>query len=240
MKSNFVLALGLLLLLAHCSSVSPKQAPNPGATFANQLSLATNACGPAALINSLRSGDEACQSAAARIAGSNDQKKLRHIILKHGAKPSRSIPGRIRWSRRGINASDLTDVVNELHPAANVTFHHPGSSNTPLLKHSHQLLANSLDQGFPPIVSIRRYANGMPLDSHFLTIIAVDAMPQKHPQQFGFTCVDPAGAKKLSGTVSIDVQQPRLLKTSIPSSSFMKSPHAGANIILMDAMILRK
>ncbi len=239
MKSNFVLSLGLLLLLAHCSTFEAQQAPNPDATFANQLSLATNACGPAALLNSLRAGDASYQAAAAAITGSNDEKKLRHIVLKHGAKRSHSIPTRIRWSRRGINAADLTDVVNELHPAADVKFHHPSSSSTPLLQHSHQLLANSLEKGFPPIVSIRRYANGMPLDSHFISIIAVDAIAPKDAHHFGFTFIDPSGAKKLRGTITIDAQQPRLLKTSIPTSSFAKSPQLGTDILL-DAMILRK
>jgi hypothetical protein len=239
MKSRFIFPLGLIFLNAHCSSNIARQAPNPHATFANQLSLATNACGPAALVNSLRAGDASCQSAVARITGSDDEKKLRHIVLHHGAKPSRSIPGRIRWSIRGINASDLTDITNELHPSANVMFHHPASGKMPLLKRSHHLLANSLKQGFPPIVSIRRYAHGAPLDSHFLTIIAVEAINLEDPHNYGFTYVDPSGAKKLQGNIFIDSLKPRLLKTSIPSSSFAKSPHAEADIIL-DAMILRK
>jgi hypothetical protein len=239
MKSYAILSLGLIFLVISCAPIEPQQVQYTQTAFANQLSLATNACGPAALINSLRSGDASCQSAASRITGSDDQKKLRHIIKHHGAKSSRSIPGRTRWSTRGINASDLTDVANEVHPPANVTFHHPGSGKMPILKDSRKLLVASLEKGFPPIISVRRYTNGMPMESHFLTILAVESIDSENAKGYGFTYIDPAGAKKLQGTITTDAKQPRLLTASIPSSSFNKSPRVGSQILL-DAMILRK
>lgn len=230
-------ALILFLSLSCCSTNQPAQAPNLHARYVDQRLVATNACGPTALLNSLRSGDAPCQAAAAAIPGTSDTQKLRHIILHHGAKKSRHLPSRIRWTKRGINPADLTDVAHEIHPTAALSLHFAKGSGLQLLKNAQHDLAQSLRNGFPPIVCIRRYRGTTPAESHFLTLVAISAIDEK-AAFVEITCIDSAGGTKINGTISVEQSNPQALRASLPDSLFTIATPATA-IIVMDAMILR-
>lgn len=231
------IALIVSIFLSSCTTNKPAQAPNLHARFVDQRLIATNACGPTALLNSLRSGDAPCQSAAAAIPGASDTQKLRHLILHHGAKKSRHLPSRIRWSKRGINPVDLRDVAEEIHPKAQLSFYLASGSSSQLLKNAHHALAQSLRNGFPPIVCIRRYHGTIPAESHFLSLIAISAIDE-NDSSVEVTCIDPAGGKKIFGTIAVNNANPQALRASLPDSPFIKATPPTA-IIVMDAMILR-
>ena len=111
------------------------------------------------------------------------------MIRESGMRPSSSIKGRPRWSRKGVNLVDLCDIGNELTRGRflplmshEVLFSKPGETQKKLLGRVHQRFETSLDKGLPPIISLRRYVrrgeNGKPpewimLDAHFVTITSV-------------------------------------------------------------------
>ena len=91
-----------------------REAPNPSAAPANQLAVAGNACGPAALLNAFRFGNPDWQRASNAVAGANDRERILSIIREIGMRPSKHVPGHPRWSRRGVSVADLQDMANEM------------------------------------------------------------------------------------------------------------------------------
>lgn len=228
------------LLFTQCAPTGPAKAPNPSAQAVNQLAIAGNACGPAATLNALRFGASEYQAAAKAIPGDSDRSQLRHIILKHGGTWSRHVPQRYRWSRRGINAADLTDVTNELIRA----------SKAPVVKlaiptgisafeHSYDQLARSLRLGFPPIVGLRRYEGINAIDSHFITIVQVPDQLEKNAETYAIRYIDPMGGRTHDGTIR--VKQGNLhaqLIADTPRTPVGLSKAKGPSVLLMDALIV--
>ena len=118
LKPMFRRALNSLMapMLAVSALAAPetREAPNPTAVPANQLVVAGNACGPAALLNAFRFGSTSWQRASDAIAGNNDRERILRIIREIGMRPSKHTPGRPRWSRRGVSLADLHDMANEM------------------------------------------------------------------------------------------------------------------------------
>jgi hypothetical protein len=202
MRYRWIFLLLNALVLSQCAPSSPVYAPQREAAVADQLSLAGNACGPTAVLNALRHGSVAHQAAARAIPGDTDAKQLRDIVLHQGAKGSRHIPQRRRWSRRGINAADLADVTNELlkgHQAPSVRLWIPQSSDHAGRIYSR--IARSLRAGFPPVVGLRRYAGYQVIDSHFITVLGISPHPDGDKTSFAFDYIDPMGGRKLRGIV---------------------------------------
>lgn len=202
MRYRWIFLLLTALVLSQCAPTSPVYAPQREAAVADQLSLAGNVCGPTAVLNALRHGSVAYQAAARAIPGDTDAKQLRDIVLHQGAKGSRHIPQRRRWSRRGINAADLADVTNELlkgHQAPSVRLWIPQSSDHAGRIYSR--IARSLRAGFPPVVGLRRYAGYQVIDSHFITVLGISPHPDGDKTSFAFDYIDPMGGRKLRGIV---------------------------------------
>jgi hypothetical protein len=127
---------------------------------------------------------------------------------------SSSLPGRARWSLQGINLSDLRDVAEEIsRPYHLPTIHQetlflkPAETQKSHLHRVHKLLANSLDNGFPPILSIRRFVkrNGewIAIQGHFVTVTSIPGKITNNSNQFDVTYIDPWGGKLHQGSVSI-------------------------------------
>lgn len=228
------------LLLTQCAPVGPATAPNPSAKPANQLAIAGNACGPAATLNALRFGAPAFQAAAAAVPGDTDRSQLRHIILKHGSKWSSHVPSRLRWSRRGINAADLTDVTNELTRSSNtllVKLSIPSGTNA--FHQSYDQLARSLRRGLPPIVGLRRYDGINAIDSHFITILQVPDELAPDADSFAIRYLDPMGARTLHGTIRVKHgKQHAQLIAETPFTPVGKGKAKGSSVLLMDALIV--
>ncbi|MEY3894827.1 MAG: hypothetical protein RLZZ214_346 [Verrucomicrobiota bacterium] len=196
-----------------------REAPNLLAKPANQLVVAGNACGPTALLNAFRFGSPAWQRASDAIAGETDKQRIYTVIRESGMRPSSSIKGRPRWSRKGVNLVDLCDIGNELTRGRflplmthEVLFSKPGETQKKLLARVHQRLETSLDKGLPPIISLRRYVrrgeNGKPpqwimLDAHFVTIISVPGKLDSGVTSFPISYIDPWGGRICQGSISI-------------------------------------
>lgn len=205
----------LSLVLAACS-ITPAfhEAQNTSAKPFNQLDLAGNACGPAALLNSSRFGSPAWGKLSETPPGLRDRERIRAIARGPAMRESSSLPGRARWSRAGINLSDLRDVANEmalplfLPPIGQQTlFLKPGESQEGHLRRVHSLLTRSLDEGFPPILSLRRYAKRggqwIFVQGHFVTITSVPGNIASTQTSFPVKFIDPWGGHFREGNISI-------------------------------------
>ncbi|GAA5484673.1 hypothetical protein [Haloferula sargassicola] len=211
-RSPLPLLLSALLLLAAIARADDRWAPNAVAGPVDQLDVSGNACGPAALLAAIRCGDGKWRAVAEKIPGRSDRSKLLYIIKAHGVRPSASLRGRNRWSRHGINAEDLADVAGELAgigglPAPRIENLLPGrrESVPNTLKRLHRRFRQSLINGLPPVISLRRYVlrHGawVTLDSHFVTLVQVPEKLAGGEKQFTLTYFDPWGGKKRTATL---------------------------------------
>ncbi len=196
-----------------------REAPNPGAVPANQLLVSGNACGPAALLNAFRFGNENWQRASNAISGKNDRERIFTIIREIGMRPSKQMPGRPRWSRRGVGLSDLRDMANEMTanlylPQLNeeVFFSDGRESPEKLLRRVHGRLETSLAKGFPPVLSLRRHVlrpqpgsapQWLVIDAHFVTLTAIPRKLGKNARGFSVSYIDPWGGKLAEGRIAI-------------------------------------
>lgn len=230
----------LAVLLSQCSPQGPTTAPHPQAHAANQLAIAGNACGPTALLNALRFGAPAYRSAAAAIPGHDDRSQLRHIIIRHGGQRSGHIPQRNRWSRRGINAADLTDIAQELvepQGARPVKLILPQGHDN--VTRTHRQIARSLRRGFPPVISLRRYAGTQVIDSHFVTVLQVPDQLDADATSFTIDYLDPLGAKRCQGTITgPQGKSSALLVADFPRTPVGRHRAPGPSQLLMDAIIV--
>ena len=212
----------VLPLLGGVAMAAPalREAPGLTAAPANQLVVAGNACGPAALLNALRCGNTDWQRACRAITGTTDKERLLAIIRISGMRPSRNMPGHPRWSRRGVSVADLTDMANELIAgqylppiSSDVFFLNPRESPEILLRRVHQRLDTSLAKGLPPLVSLRRYAlrpqpagkapQWIVIDAHFVTLTAIPGTLDKTARSFPVSYIDPWGGKRYQGSIGI-------------------------------------
>lgn len=232
----------LALCLPALAAPPVREAPNSPAP-ANQLVVAGNACGPTALLNSFQSGSESWRRASDALAGDSAKQKIYSIIREFGMRPSKSIQGRPRWSRKGVNLADLCDIANEMARGRSlplvsqeILFAKPRESPEKLLHRAHSRLETSLAKGLPPVVSLRRYVrrheNGKPawtvLDAHFVTITAVPRRLEKHAVSFPVTYIDPWGGKIRRGAIAIPTRP--LLADSAATSPCLEADFPGISV----------
>ena len=251
LRSFCALVLAVPALCAPPALAAPegRTAPNILAAPANQLVVAGNACGPAALLNAFRAGSPAWQRASQSLAGSSDKERLLRIIREIGMRPSRQTPGRPRWSRRGVSVADLLDMANEMiaglylpQLGAEVFFLKPRETPDQLVRRVYQRLDTSLAKGLPPVLSLRRYAlrrqpAGPPqwvvLDAHFVTLTAISRPLAKGARSFAVSYIDPWGARRCRGSIGISGQP--LLADAAGRSSCLEAdfPQAGVGEIFV-------
>jgi len=196
-----------------------REVPNPTAVPANQLAVSGNACGPAALLNAFRFGNPHWQRAADAVTGNNDRERIFTIIRELGMRPSKNLPGRPRWNRRGVGVADLKDMANEMTRAYympqlgdEVFFIKPRESPEKLLRRVHHRLEGSLAKGFPPVISLRRHAlrkqkdgtdQWVVIDAHFVTLSAIPRKLEKNARSFPVRYIDPWGGRHCEGRIAI-------------------------------------
>lgn len=210
LASSLVLAPWLAVIAAP----PQRDAPNPVATPANQLVVSGNACGPTALLNAFRFGNPDWQRASNAITGDTDKQRIYTIIREYGMRPSATITGRPRWSKKGVNLSDLCDIANEMGRghylplvSQEVLFRTPRETREALLKRILVRLNTSLEKGLPPIISLRRYVKRdkqwVALDAHFVTVTSIPRKLEKGSTLFAISYIDPWGGKACQGTIAI-------------------------------------
>lgn len=220
MFSHRLPGIEIVLLAAfalHGRAAEMREAPNSGAAPVDQLAISGNACGPAALLASYRTGNESWQRAANSLAGDNDRDRLRQWIRLHGLQPSSTLKGRKRWSASGINVEDLVIAANEMHRPLFLPplghddlFRRPRESPEALLRRTRERFDRSLAKGIPPVLSLRRFVlrKGVwtPLQGHFVTVAAVPRKLQRGERAFRFHYLDPWGGKRCEGELSLPQQ----------------------------------
>lgn len=218
-SSVFVSVLGCLVIAGGWAAGEDRVAPNPGAKPLDQLVLAGgNACGPAALVNAFRFGNENWQRAASALPGATEKDRLWSVIRDHGLRPSAHLNGRMRWTKAGVNVADLADIANGMTGgrylpgiSSEVLFIKAGESHEQLLRRVHGRLLTSMEKGLPPVISLRRFvqrrAGGAPfwmlLDAHFVTVTALPRKLEKGARSFGVSYLDPWGGKAADGAIAI-------------------------------------
>ena len=214
--------LGLSCCAPLAETSATREAPTPTANPVNQLSVAGNACGPAALLNSFRFGASHWHRAAEAVAGDSDRERMLSIMRGPGMRPSRHIPGRARWTRSGVGLSDLRDIAEEVtssqrlpHLSEEVFILKSRETPEQLLRRVHHRMEKSLAAGFPPVISLRRLAwrsqkSGAPqwvaIDAHFVTIIALPRRLERNARSFAVRYVDPWGGRICVGDIAISAQ----------------------------------
>lgn len=161
-----------LAIVATSSSCNNQQgpviAPKSTAKAINQIPIEKNGCGPASLINAYRFGSPRWNAATDKIEGKTDKEKFEFMVKYYGRIFSSYARATQRWDdRSGINSLDLTDMANDFQtrrklrlPKLRHTTHFvkDKENHQKLLISTHKHLRKSLQSGFPPLISIKRFA----------------------------------------------------------------------------------
>ncbi len=257
--------LRLLLSTALLSATLPlragepfRSAPNPDAPLVSQLLISGNACGPAALLNAFRLGSPDWQLPASTLPGDTERERLRYLIRRYGVCPSSELKGRNRWSRAGVNLTDLLDMANEMaRPQLlpqlrdEVLILAPGGDPHKLLARAHHCLEKSLRDGLPPIISVRQMTfrkaqeGGAPgwitLRGHFVTVTRIPSELAKNADSFPVGYIDPWGAKRAEGIIRLPTtKHPSFcLEVDLPTvTQALKEPSGEKSAALTFAAVL--
>ncbi len=211
----------LLLLTCLFANADPcwVHAPNSGAAPIDQLLVGSNACGPAAMMNSFRTGSEKWRHAFKVMGGTNDKERMTWIIRDVGMRSSNHVYASPRWNKRGVGVEDLRDMANDVLRKAylptlkkEILFRAAGHSPEELLANTHKLMRKSLSAGFPPILSVRRYAlrkepkknaQWTVIEGHFVTLTRMPCKLQRGDHGFAVTYVDPWRGRRCDGWIGI-------------------------------------
>ncbi|MBK1790702.1 hypothetical protein [Persicirhabdus sediminis] len=245
----------VIVVIFSLGSLQPASAtlltvPNPHAEVTNQRRANGNACGPACLINSLSYGSEKWQNVLVGQAGTNSRTRIYGLIARYGKQPSHHLQGNHpRWNpNAGINILDLTDIANEMNAGRwlpkiknQILNRQARETNSQLLKRSHKLMVASMKKGYPPTISLSRYAyqhsqivnkvTWSPVRSHFVMIYEIPTSLPRNATSFKVRYIDPWGGLLHTGTIHAQsnafTQSPFLI-ADFPNTS------AGKNLLKAD------
>lgn len=124
-----------------------------------------NACAPSALINSLKFGNDGLRTAYRGLLGGNDSTRLVYLVDRYFRnRPSTVVRGQKRWGFHGVYAADLTESFREILeevnlPACSADYldRIEGETDRQQLARIHRWMAESLEKGFPPVMSLRSF-----------------------------------------------------------------------------------
>lgn len=222
--------LRLLLLACLCSDsafAGIRAAPFPADPPLNQLEIFANSCGPVCLYNSLLYASPRWRRLIDRLEGDTPRDQVKWLVRAYGAQPSRHFPGQRRWrAKDGMRNHDLLDAANDMRmgmmPRLELTSHFqaPDVANTDLLAQVHREMRHSLQKGYPPIATLRRFVRRGSIwqrhQGHFVSIVEVPAQLPRGAKSFTVTYLDPWGGKKLTATLRA------------PESTYPVKPKGGA------------
>lgn len=239
----------MLLLACGFAHAEPcwLEAPNHGAAPVDQLLVGANACGPAAMMNAFHSGGEKWRRVFRVMGGKNDKERMAWMIREVGMRSSNHLFARSRWSKRGVGVEDLRDMGNELLEKAylpsleaDILFLGRGESVERLLERAHKRMRKSLAAGFPPILSLRRYAlkkdagkkaQWAVIEGHFVTLTRMPCKLQRGGQSYAVDYLDPWRGRRCHGLIEIPKLEsivdsngaPACLEANFPSAMIGKN-----------------
>ena len=187
------------------------------ATGINQIPIHKNGCGPASLISSYRRGSQPWNKALENIKGDTDKEKFDYLVKHHGNIFSKHLHLQKRFSdKHGINIVDLTDLANEFNAkhkiqlpklVYNSHFLKGKMEHKELLKNTHKSLKQSLKKGFPPLLSIKTFAQQgsrwSQIHGHFVTLVEIPHRLDKGATSFEIKYMDPWGGKIQTGSIHL-------------------------------------
>jgi len=176
-----------------------------------------NGCGPASLISAYRFGSKKWNKAINKIEGLSDEEKFDYLVKKHGNIFSKHLRAQKRFDEKhGINIVDLTDLANEFHQkhqlnlpelVYNSHFLKGKMSHNELLKKTHKTLKSSLSKGFPPLLSVKTFAQQgsrwSQIHGHFVVLLEIPHSIPRDATSFKIKYMDPWGGKNKVGEIKL-------------------------------------
>jgi len=237
--SVILLYFAIVTTSSSCGTVQgPVIAPNPEAKALNQISIQKYGCGPASLINAYRFGSPKWYAATKKIVGDTDKKQFDFMVRYYGKIFSRYARASMRWdARSGINGLDLTDLANDFQTRRKLTlpklkhtthFIKPKKDHKALLTATHKHLTKSLKSGFPPLISIKRFAQRgsrwRQVHGHFVVLYEIPGSLPSNATSFQIKYIDPWGGKIKTGTIKIPEKAFFAVNNTEKKPTFRKSP----------------
>ncbi|MGJ8655075.1 MAG: hypothetical protein ACSHX6_01390 [Akkermansiaceae bacterium] len=237
--SVILLYFSIVTTSSSCSTVQgPLIAPNPEAKALNQIYIQKNGCGPASLINAYRFGSAKWNAATQKIVGDTDKEQFDFLVRYYGKIFSRYARASMRYdARSGINGLDLTDLANDFQtrrklslPKLKHTTHFlkPDKDHTALLTNTHKHLVKSLQKGFPPLISVKRFAQRgsrwRQVHGHFVVLYEIPGTLPPGATSFEVKYIDPWGGRIKTGTIKIPETAFFAVNSAAQKPTFRKSP----------------
>ena len=244
LMGKILMALALSTIVTSCASPSqgPSIVPTPNAKSVNQIPIHKQGCGPTALLNAYHFGSPQWNMALNKLHGNTDKAKFKDLVDHFGRRLSRHTHATIRWSNTtGINTPDLVDLANDFQRARKLNapqlklrslFSKDKETHPQLLRRTHRIFKQSLAKGFPPIISIKRYAYNPYSDfpiwrqyyGHFVVIYQVPDFIPAQATSFTVKYIDPWGGKIKSGEIMIPKIGFFALDTTAGNAKMRRSP----------------
>lgn len=182
----------------------------------DQIPIHENGCGPIAQLNAYRFSSREWRITTDKLRGSATE-QFSNLTRNYGRHISPHAYGHFRWNEAsGMVPRDLLDFINVFHKKVKLPtlsfselFLKTGEGHQQLSTRARKNIEKSLAHGFPPILSITRFAKIRTLSggyrwaqvsSHFVTILAMSP-DNESPGTIGLTYLDPWGGRKLHGTL---------------------------------------
>ena len=237
----FIILLSFVFIATSSSCVTgldPVTAPNSKAKALNQILIEKNGCGPASLINAYRFGSPKWNAATKKINGDTDKEKFNFMVRYYGQIFSSHTRASMRWdTRSGINGLDLTDLANDFQtgrelalPKLKHTTHFikSGGNHKTLLTTTHTHLTKSLQAGFPPLLSVKRFAQRGRLwrqvHGHYVVLYEITGTLPPNANSFKIKYIDPWGGKIKTGTIKIPKKAFFAINSAEKKPQFRESP----------------
>lgn len=216
----------------------PVIVPKSTAKAINQIPIQKNGCGPASLINAYRFGSPRWNAATEKIEGDTDKEKFDFMVKYYGRIFSSYARATQRWDdRSGINSLDLTDMANDFQTRRKLRlpklkhathFIKYKENHQKLLISTHKHLKKSLQSGFPPLISIKRFAQRgsrwRQVYGHFIVLYEIPSTLAPGATSFRIRYIDPWGGGIKQGTVKIPEKTFFAVNYAAKKPSFKKSP----------------
>ena len=205
---------------------------DPGAVIRQQLlSKSANACGPAAIANSLRFGSPPHRNAWETLPGTDDQRRIRRLFDRYFfGRESTVFPKMKRFEWRGVESEDLTAAFREfledrgLEPVTGRYLdRREGEKDRDFLARLYREMRYSLKAGVPPILGLRSFLaqrdpaadsdtageiSWKPSRHHFVVITRIPESLEDGALGFPFELLDSNGGHRRTAFVFAEPQRP--------------------------------
>jgi len=181
--------------------------------FVDQGIYSDAACGPTALLNSLKFGGESYRDGFAQLPGATDQHRLHSLVDRYFKRPSSILPQGRRYSQHsGVLSRDLLVAAQETYADLGLPkvegqefLRGEDEPSEEFIQRVHRQLQYSLFQGMTPIIELRsQYADQdsvtgqwkwKAMEDHYVVVTRVPKQLREDAMGFSFDYIDPLGGK---------------------------------------------